>query len=56
MVARRKGLGSLAADFGLTFRPALARGIGELKWLLIGVGVQVAALRAHGDPAGAPRR
>jgi membrane protease YdiL (CAAX protease family) len=44
MVARRKGMGSLGADFGLTFRPALARGIGELKWLLIGVGVQLVAL------------
>jgi membrane protease YdiL (CAAX protease family) len=44
MVARRKGRGSLAVDFGLTFRPALARGIGELKWLLIGVGVQLVAL------------
>ena len=41
---RRKGRGSLALDFGLTFRPALARGIGELKWLLIGVGVQLVAL------------
>jgi membrane protease YdiL (CAAX protease family) len=44
MVARRKGVGSLAADFGLTFKPMLARGIGELKWLLIGVGVQLLAL------------
>jgi hypothetical protein len=44
LVARRTGLGSLGADFGLTFRPALARGIGELKWLLIGVGVQIVAL------------
>lgn len=44
MVARRKGVGSLGADFGLTFRPAIARGFGELKWLLIGVGVQLLAL------------
>jgi membrane protease YdiL (CAAX protease family) len=44
LVAKRKGLGSLGADFGLTFRPAIARGIGELKWLLVGVGVQLVAL------------
>jgi hypothetical protein len=44
IVARRKGVGSLGADFGLTVRPALARGIGELKWLFVGVGVQLVAL------------
>jgi membrane protease YdiL (CAAX protease family) len=44
LVSRRKGVGSLSADFGLTFRPAIARGIGELKWLLVGVGVQLLAL------------
>jgi membrane protease YdiL (CAAX protease family) len=54
-VARRKGLGSLAADFGLRF---LSRGgIGDnVRWLLLGVGLQLAWLpflvllqEAHGE-------
>jgi hypothetical protein len=54
-VARRKGLGSLAADFGLRF---LSRGgIGDnLRWLLLGVGLQLVWLpflvllqEAHGE-------
>jgi membrane protease YdiL (CAAX protease family) len=48
LVARRKGRGSLALDFGFTWRPAVARGVGELKWLLIGVGIQLVALAPIG--------
>ena len=54
-VARRKGLGTLAADFGLRFLSQ--EGIGDnVRWLLLGVGLQLAWLpalvllqEAHGD-------
>jgi membrane protease YdiL (CAAX protease family) len=55
VVARRKGLGTLAADFGLRF---LSRGgIGDnVRWLLLGVGLQLVWLpflvllqEAHGE-------
>jgi hypothetical protein len=57
VVAQRKGLGSLAADFGLRFR--CPGGLGEnVTWLLLGAGLQLVwlpALRlledAHGEVA-----
>jgi membrane protease YdiL (CAAX protease family) len=44
MVARRKGAGSLRADFGLTLRPARGTWFDDVPWFFAGIGVQIAAL------------
>jgi uncharacterized protein len=44
VVARRKGLGSLRADFGLTLRPAAGSWFRDVKWFFAGVGLQIVAL------------
>lgn len=44
MVARRKGLGSLRADFGFTLRPAEGSALDAVPWFFVGVGLQIAAL------------
>ena len=58
VVARYRGVGSLRADFGFTFRPAVGTWLGGLKWVLAGVALQLAALvptalleAAHGTTA-----
>jgi membrane protease YdiL (CAAX protease family) len=45
-VARRKGLGSLAADFGLRFVPPGGRLLDVVPWFFAGVGLQLAWLPA----------
>jgi CAAX protease family protein len=44
MVARRKGVGSLRADFGLTLRPTEGSWAATLPWFLAGIGLQLASL------------
>jgi membrane protease YdiL (CAAX protease family) len=58
-VARRKGLGSLRADFGFTFLPERGGGLtAAVGWVLTGVGLQLASLlpisllvSVHGEDA-----
>jgi CAAX protease family protein len=44
MVARRKGAGSLRADFGFTLRPAEGSSLDVVPWFFAGVGLQLASL------------
>jgi len=44
VVARRRGVGSLRADFGFTIRPAAEGFLAGLRWLVYGVLLQLAAL------------
>ena len=44
LVARRKGTGSLASDFGLRLRRPVAAYVADLPWFFIGVGLQLVAL------------
>jgi len=43
LIARRKGLGSVRADFGFTLRRSAGSWAGNVKWFLIGVGLQLVA-------------
>jgi membrane protease YdiL (CAAX protease family) len=44
MVARRKGTGSLASDFGLWLRRPVPAYLADLPWFFIGIGLQLVAL------------
>jgi membrane protease YdiL (CAAX protease family) len=44
VVARRKGTGSLATDFGLRLRRPVAAYVADLPWFFIGIGLQLVAL------------
>ena len=57
-VARRKGLGSLGADFGFTLVPRQGSPWSGIPWFFLGVGIQVVALvpvqllvEIHGEAA-----
>jgi hypothetical protein len=43
-VARRKGVGSLRADFGFTLRPAQGSWAATIPWFLAGIGIQLVSL------------
>jgi membrane protease YdiL (CAAX protease family) len=58
MVARRKGVGSLAADFGFRLVPSEGSPLAVIPWFFAGVGLQLVALipvqlliQIHGETA-----
>jgi membrane protease YdiL (CAAX protease family) len=44
LVARRKGLGTLRADFGFVLRPTQGSWLDAVPWFFAGIGLQLAAL------------
>jgi hypothetical protein len=48
MVARRKGRGTLRADFGLTLRPARGGWFDDVPFFFAGIGIQLAVLAPIG--------